>query len=38
MVDMLSAVYGIVVVVMGVAFPISQVISSKIPPLYYEVA
>lgn len=35
-VDILSALYGIMLVVMGVAFPISQVISSKIPSHYYE--
>lgn len=34
---MLSALYGIMLVVMGVAFPTSQVISSKIPSHYYEV-
>ena len=36
-VDLLSALYGIILVVMGVAFPISQVISIKIPSHYYEV-
>jgi hypothetical protein len=36
-VDMLSALYGIILVVMGVAFPTSQVISIKIPSHYYEV-
>ncbi|XP_046450947.1 uncharacterized protein LOC124199245 isoform X2 [Daphnia pulex] len=35
-VDMLSALYGIILVVMGVAFPTSQVISIKIPSHYYE--
>ena len=35
--NLLSALYGIILVVMGVAFPISQVISSKIPSSYYEV-
>ncbi|XP_046442073.1 proton channel OtopLc-like isoform X2 [Daphnia pulex] len=35
-VDMLSALYGIMLVVMGVAFPTSQVISIKIPSHYYE--
>ena len=34
---MLSALYGIMLVVMGVAFPTSQVISIKIPSHYYEV-
>jgi len=36
-IDMLSALYGIILVVMGVAFPISQVISSQIPSSYYQV-
>ena len=35
--DLLSALYGIILVVMGMAFPIAQVISSKIPSSYYEV-
>lgn len=36
-IDMLSALYGIILVVMGVSFPISQVISSQIPYSYYQV-
>lgn len=34
---MLSAVYAKLLVVMGIAFPLAEVISHKIPASYYEV-
>lgn len=33
----LSALYGKLLVVMGIAFPMSEVISTYIPPSFYEV-
>lgn len=33
----LSALYGKLLVVMGVAFPMAEVISTYIPPSFYEV-
>ena len=32
----LSALYGKLLVVMGIAFPMAEVISSYIPPSFYE--
>lgn len=32
----LSALYGKLIVVMGIAFPMAEVISSYIPPSFYE--
>ena len=36
-IGLLSALYGIILFILGLAFPLAQVISSRIPPLYYEV-
>lgn len=33
----LSALYGKLIVVMGIAFPMAEVISTYIPPSFYEV-
>lgn len=33
----LSALYGKLLVVMGIAFPMAEVISTYIPPSFYEV-
>lgn len=33
----LSALYGKLLIVMGIAFPMAEVISSYIPPSFYEV-
>jgi len=33
----LSALYGKLLVVMGIAFPMSEVISTYIPPSFYDV-
>jgi hypothetical protein len=33
----LSALYGKILVVMGIAFPMAEVISTYIPPSFYEV-
>lgn len=33
-----SALYGKLLVVMGVAFPMAEVISTYIPPSFYEVS
>lgn len=33
----LSALYGKILVVMGIAFPMAEVISSYVPPSFYEV-
>lgn len=33
----LSALYGKLLVVMGIAFPMAEVISTHIPPSFYEV-
>jgi hypothetical protein len=34
----LSALYGKLLVVMGIAFPMAEVISTYIPPSFYEVS
>lgn len=34
----LSALYGKLLVVMGIAFPMSEVISTYIPPSFYDVS
>ena len=34
----ISALYCKLLVVIGLAFPLSEVISSNIPPFYYEVS
>lgn len=33
-----SALYGKILVVMGIAFPMAEVISTYIPPSFYEVS
>lgn len=38
LVIMLSAVYAKLLVVMGISFPLAEVISHKIPASYYEVS
>lgn len=34
----MSALYGKLLVVMGIAFPMSEVISTYIPPSFYDVS
>ena len=38
LVVIISALYCKLLVVIGLAFPLSEVISSNIPPFYYEVS
>jgi hypothetical protein len=36
--SVLSALYAKLLVVMGIGFPLAEVISSYIPPAYYDVS